>query len=100
MVETRIRLALRAMYRSPTTPNGATAGDIYVVSFIDWTQYNNALVPASVGHVFKTTTRGTAFSPLNGNGTGSNLPNVPVWVVRYDPGDATNNTVYAATDIG
>jgi hypothetical protein len=38
--------------------------------------------------------------PLKGNGTGFDLPNVPTSVVRYDPGDLTNNTLYAGTDLG
>jgi uncharacterized protein (TIGR03382 family) len=38
--------------------------------------------------------------PLLGNGSGDDLPNVPINVVRYDLGDAAGQTLYVGTDIG
>src|SRR5262249_32913348 len=69
-------------------------GDVYVVSSNAPTLDNGATVPDSIGHLFITRDRGTTFTPLSGSG----LPNVPVEVVRYDPGDA--QTLYAGTEIG
>ena len=54
-------------------------------------------VPDSYGHLFKTSDSGATWTPITGGGT---LPNVPVVVVRFDPGDATSATVYVGTDIG
>ena len=83
-----------------TTPPGKNPGDVYLVSAADWTDdRTGALVSASVGHLFITADRGATFSPYHGNGS-SDLPNVPVLVVRFDPGDATNRTIYAGTDLG
>jgi hypothetical protein len=53
-----------------------------------------------VGHVFKTINFGTTWSRADGNGGGSPLPDVPVLRLLVDKGDATGNTIYAATDIG
>jgi photosystem II stability/assembly factor-like uncharacterized protein len=58
------------------------------------------LVPDSVGHLFKTTDGGNTWVPFHGNGTGADLPNVPVWVVRFDPSDPTDSTLYAGTELG
>jgi len=57
-------------------------------------------VPASIGHLFKTTNRGASWTPFHGNGTGFDLPNVGIGVIRYDPADLTNNTIYAGTELG
>ena len=53
-----------------------------------------------VGHVFKTIDGGSTWSPFHGNGTGFDLPNVPVWVMRFDPNDLSGNTLYVGTDLG
>ena len=47
----------------------------------------------SVGHVFKTTNGGTAWTDISGN-----LPNVPVTSIAIDPDIA--NTYYVGTDVG
>jgi hypothetical protein len=57
-------------------------------------------VPDALGHLFLTRDGGQTWTALKGNGTGFDLPNVPVNIVRYDPGDLTNNTLYAGTDLG
>jgi hypothetical protein len=53
-----------------------------------------------MGHLFKTTNNGASWSTFHGNGTGLDLPNVPVNVIRFDTGDATDQTVYVGTDLG
>jgi hypothetical protein len=52
------------------------------------------------GHVFLTTDGGATWSPLHGNGQGFDLPNVRTCVVRFDPSDPTDQTLYAGTDLG
>ena len=56
-------------------------------------------LPAEVGRIFKTTDGGNTWTPFHGNGT-SDLPNVPVYVVRYDYSDTTDETLYAGTELG
>ncbi len=57
-------------------------------------------IPPSVGHVFKTIDGGQTWAPFHGNGTGFDLPNAPVFVMRYEPNDLTGNTLYVGTDFG
>jgi len=47
------------------------------------------------------------WTPIHGNGTPApggtgtmDLPNVPIFVVRFDYGDSTDRTLYVGTDIG
>ena len=58
------------------------------------------IIPASVGHLFKTTDGGDTWQPFHGNGTGFDLPNAPIWVIRYDPTDTTDQTIWVGTDFG
>jgi hypothetical protein len=84
-----------------TTPTGRSPGDVYLAASSAWTLADKTvLVPDQVGHLFVTSNRGMTWSPLHGNGTGADLPNVPIEVVRFDPGDVTNNTIYVGTDLG
>jgi hypothetical protein len=48
-----------------------------------------------LGHIFFTNNSGTAWTPVDGN-----LPDVPVNDIVIDPADATDNTIYIATDAG
>jgi hypothetical protein len=57
-------------------------------------------VSAATGHVFKTIDGGATWTPLHGNGTGFDLPNVRVYVIRFDPSDPTDQTLWAGTDLG
>jgi photosystem II stability/assembly factor-like uncharacterized protein len=85
----------------PVTPVGKNAGDVYVAaSAAPLTLDNLTVVPDALGHLFLTQDRGTTWAPLHGNGTGFDLPNVGINVVRYDPGDATNQTLYVGTQLG
>jgi len=58
------------------------------------------IIPPSVGHLFKTTDGGDTWQPFHGNGTGFDLPNAPIWVIRYDPTDTTDQTLWVGTDFG
>jgi hypothetical protein len=57
-------------------------------------------IPSAVGHIFKTIDGGATWTPFHGNGTSFDLPNVPVWVLRYDPSDPSDQTIWVGTDIG
>ena len=57
------------------------------------------LVPDSVGHLFLTVDAGNTWQPF-GVGGANRLPNVPVQVVKFDPADTADQTIYVGTDIG
>jgi hypothetical protein len=101
-LETREQVAYTAMVAfPPTTPAGKNPGDVYVAaSAAPIAQDNLTVVPDALGHLFITQDRGTTWAPLHGNGTGFDLPNVGINVVRYDAGDATNNTLFVGTELG
>ena len=80
---------------------GKLDGKVYVASSVaPVLSDNTTLVPDAVGHLFLTTDGGASWTPLHGDGSGTNLPNVAVEVIRFDPGDATDKTLYAGTDLG
>jgi hypothetical protein len=58
------------------------------------------VIPPQIGHLFKTTDRGITWTPFHGNGSGFDLPNVPIYVVKYDPSDTTDQTIWVGTEIG
>ena len=57
------------------------------------------VVPDAVGRLFLTTDGGTTYTPFHGNGT-SDLPNVPVQVIVFDPSDTTDKTIFVGNDLG
>jgi hypothetical protein len=58
------------------------------------------IIPVSIGHLYKTTNGGSTWTPFHGNGTGFDLPNLPIFAVRYDPSDATDQTIWVGTEAG
>jgi hypothetical protein len=91
--------------RDPTHLGGTDITKTYVVSSIgDFATLPVTNPPtrisAATGHVFLTNDGGTTWRPLHGNGTGLDLPNVRVYVIRFDPSDPTDQTLYAGTDLG
>jgi hypothetical protein len=64
------------------------------------------LIPPDVGHIFKTTDGGATWKPFHGNGTVNpnggtfDLPNFPVYVIRYDPSDTNDQTIWVGTEFG
>jgi len=94
-------MSFASMVAFPPGPTGAPVGDVYLgATAAPLMDDNTRLVPSSIGRLFKTTNRGATWTPFHGNGTGFDLPNVGVGVVRYDPADLTNNTIYAGTELG
>jgi len=57
------------------------------------------LVPDNIGHLFLTVDGGQTWQPFGISGA-NRLPNVPVQVVKFDPSDSTDRTLYVGTDIG
>ena len=91
--------------RDPTHLGGTDITQTYVVSSVgdfDILPVTDPPTPisATAGHVFVTSDGGTTWTPLHGNGTGFDLPNVRVNVIRFDPSDPTDQTLYAGTDLG
>lgn len=84
----------------PLAPStGKMAGDEYVAaSSAPFLSDGITPVPSSLGHLFRTSDRGKTFTPISGAGGPSPLPNVPIYVVKYDPIDA--QTIYVGTLIG
>ncbi len=82
----------------PTYGSGQTPGDVYVGSFTG-TQNDLARTPPppDQGYLYRTVDGGKTFTTLVGTAP-NQLPDVPVYVAKYDPIVAT--TIYAATDVG
>ena len=91
--------------RDPTHLGGTDITKTYVVSTIGdfvTAPVTNPPTPISpaTGHVFLTRDGGTTWIPLHGDGTGFDLPNVRVYIIRFDPSDPTDQTLWAGTDLG
>lgn len=91
--------------RDPTHLGGTDVTKTYVVASngdFDTLPVTNPPTPisAAAGHVFVTKDGGTTWAPLHGNGTGFDLPNVRTYVIRFDPSDPTDQTLFAGTDLG
>jgi hypothetical protein len=94
-----------AFPRDPTHLGGTDITKTYVVStvgdFVTLPVTNPPTpISAATGHIFLTKDGGATWTPLHGNGTGFDLPNVRTYVVRFDPSDPTDQTLYAGTDLG
>lgn len=83
----------------PPGPTGKPLGDVFIVASVATINSANTPVSDALGHLFITQDRGQTWQTLKGNGT-SDLPNLPVDVVRYDPSDTTNQTIYVGNFIG
>jgi len=91
--------------KDPTHLGGTDITKTYVVSSVgdfDTLPVTNPSTPisATTGHVFLTIDGGATWTPLHGNGTGFDLPNVRTYVIRFDPSDPTDQTMWAGTDLG
>lgn len=93
-------LSFTSMIAFPPNPAGPAGNEYLGASSAPFMDDFSTLVPASIGHLFRTTDRGTTFTPFHGNGTGQDLPNVGIGVVRYDPADLTNQTIFVGTELG
>jgi photosystem II stability/assembly factor-like uncharacterized protein len=83
----------------PVTPAGKNPGDVFIGSFTG--TLNDALgtpPPDDKGHLYRTTDGGQTWTSIVGADPAHRLPNVSVFVVKYDP--VTPTTIYAGTLIG
>jgi len=80
----------------PKIPNDLL--NTYIVSSVTPLDLNNQLIRDDVGRIFKTTDDGASWTPIAPVSSG--MPNVPVNIVRFDPNDPTDRTIWAGTDIG
>ncbi len=79
---------------------GAVDGKVYIAgSTAPRLADGQTVVPDAIGRIFLTTDGGTTYTPFHGNGT-SDLPNVPVQVIVFDPSDTTDNTIFVGNDLG
>src|SRR6185503_14257118 len=84
---------------------GAHDGQVYIAGSTaprlddGTTVAGTVVVPDSVGRIFLTTDGVATYTPFHGNGT-SDLPNVPVQVIVFDPSDTTDNTIFVGNDLG
>ncbi len=83
----------------PTLAPGQVPGQVFIGAFAG--TLNSAgrpPPPDDKGRLWRTTDGGQTWSSIVGADPAHRLPNVPIYVVKYDPIEA--NTIYAGTDIG
>jgi hypothetical protein len=79
---------------------GATDGSVYIAgSTAPRVDDGITVVPDTIGRIFLTTDGGATYTAFHGNGT-SDLPNVPVQVIVFDPSDTTDKTIFVGNDLG
>jgi hypothetical protein len=88
-----------ALPRDPASLGGSDIRKTYLVASSGTVTVANAPISQSVGHLFLTVDGGGTWVPLHGSGA-SALPNVPIYVVRFDPNDPTDSVLYAGTEVG
>ena len=89
-----------AFPRDPAHLGGTDIRQTFVATSLAVVNGTGAPITPATGHIFKTVDGGATWVPIHGNGTGSDLPNIPILVVRFDPSDPTDQTMYVGTDLG
>ncbi len=80
----------------PVLPQGSTPGQVFVGAFTGILT-NGEVPPNDKGRLYRTTNGGQTWTSIVGTGA-NRLPNVPVYVIKYDPVDP--KTLYAGTELG
>ena len=84
---------------SPVPPAGTQPGQVYIGAFVGaLDDPARTPPPDDQGHLYRTTDFGQTWTSLAGADPAHRLPNVAVWVVKYDP--VSPRTIYAGTDLG
>jgi len=81
----------------PTLPAGKTPGQVYIGAFAGIMNDGN-VPPDNKGRLWRTTDGGATWQSIVGADPNHRLPNLPIYVVKYDPITAT--TIYAGTQVG
>jgi hypothetical protein len=83
----------------PGEPTGTQPGQVFIGGFTG-TMNDAARTPPpdDKGHLYRTTDFGQTWASIVGADPAHRLPNVAVYVVKYDP--VTPTTIYAGTDLG
>jgi photosystem II stability/assembly factor-like uncharacterized protein len=89
-----------AFPRDPAHLGGTDIRQTFVATSLAVVNSTGANITPATGHIFKTIDGGATWVPIHGNGTGFDLPNIPILVVRFDPSDPTDQRMYVGTDLG
>jgi hypothetical protein len=81
----------------PVTPTGKQPGDVFIGGFAGLMNNGNP-PPDDKGHLWRTVDGGATWTSIVGATPARRLPNVAVWVAKYDP--VTPTTIYVGTDVG
>jgi hypothetical protein len=81
----------------PTLPAGKSPGDVFIGSFTN-IMNDGTVPPDDKGRLWRTTDGGATWQSIVGADPAHRLPNVPIYVAKYDP--VTPTTIYAGTQLG
>jgi hypothetical protein len=83
----------------PVLPTGTEPGEVYLGAFVGaLDDAARTPPPDDQGHLYRTRDFGQTWTSIVGVDPAHRLPNVSVWVVKYDP--MAPATIYAGTDLG
>ncbi len=83
----------------PVLPAGTAPGQVFIGSFTGtMTDATRSPPPDDKGRLWRTTDFGKTWTSIVGADAAHRLPNVPIYVAKYDP--MTPTTIYAGTDLG
>ena len=81
----------------PVLAPGTAKGQVFIGAFVGILN-DRSMVPDDQGRLYRTRDFGQTWTSIAGADPARRLPNVPVYVVKYDP--VTPTTIYAGTDLG
>lgn len=83
----------------PTLAAGQQPGQVFIGAFTGTLNSpGRPSPPDELGRLWRTTDGGATWTSIVGADPAHRLPNVPIYVVKYDP--VTASTIYAGTEIG